>query len=276
MISFTVLGSGTCELRVEASSPAYLLEAGDTSLLLDLGQGALRRFLEEGRDPRQLTGVILSHHHLDHLSDLLPLLFALNYDPGLADRTRPLVLAAHPVVGQVLEGLHQVFGNWLDPPAGRLDTRWLEPGQITALGGLMLRTAPAQHIASSLAFRLESGGDGGSLVYLGDSEAAPDLAAFAQGADLLVAHAAAPDGRPKTGHLSPVEAGELAAAAGVGGLLISHLYREMDREAARESAAAAFGGPVWVARDGLCLCLEDDGVGACVRGPGGSRGKFCE
>ena len=74
----TVLGSGSCELRQDRSSPAYLVQAEDSALMLDLGQGAWRRLLEQGVEPAYLQGLLLSHHHLDHMSDLLPLLFALN------------------------------------------------------------------------------------------------------------------------------------------------------------------------------------------------------
>ena len=72
-MKFTVLGSGSCELDLRRSSPAHLVEAGETALLLDLGQGAMRRLMEYGFDPADLNGVLLSHHHLDHMADLLPL-----------------------------------------------------------------------------------------------------------------------------------------------------------------------------------------------------------
>lgn len=250
---FRVLGSGTCELRRERSSPAYLLETGQTALMLDLGQGAWRRLLQAGREPASLTGVLLSHPHLDHIADLIPLLFALKYDPELSAKAS-LVLMAHEGLGRMLEEMDRVFGGWLDPRAAVLERRWLTPGQETLVGEVVIKTAKAVHHAHSLAFRLEAGGS--SLVYLGDSEASPELAEFAAGADLLICHCAGTDANPKPGHLHPAASGRLANQAEVGSLLLSHFYREVDPDQALESAARHFGGAIWAARDHLELILE--------------------
>jgi len=248
----TVLGSGSCELRAERSSPAYLLETQGYSLLLDLGQGALRRLLEAGRDPAALGAVILSHHHPDHLGDLIPLLFALNYDPHMRSRAS-LQLVAHAGLAPVLAGLQGLFCSWLTPAPERLAVQWLEAGQELRLGPLGLRTTAAEHTPLSLAYRLEL--EGASLVYLGDSQASPRLAEFCQGADLLLVHCAGSDQTPKTGHASPREAGRLAAQAGAGALLLSHFYADVDPEEAVDAAGALFPGPVWAARDLMSLAI---------------------
>ncbi len=246
----TVLGSGTCELRVERSSPAYLLEAGGRGVLLDLGQGTLRRLVESGRDPADLAGVLISHPHPDHLADLVPLLFALNYDPALRRRAR-LVLAAHAGLAPLLAGLQGLFSPWLSPPPERLEPLWLEPGQEFDLGTWRGRAVAARHHPQSLAFRLEHAG--ASLVYLGDSEADPGLVELCLGADLVVAHCAGSDQAPKEGHLHPRAAGLLAREARAGALLLSHFYSDVDPLEATASAGAQFGGPVWAARDLMIL-----------------------
>lgn len=246
----TVLGSGTCELRAARSSPAYLLEAGHTRLMLDLGQGAWRRLAESGRAARQVDGVIISHPHPDHMADLVPLLFALKYDPLLAGGGQMKLLAHHGLQGLV-QGLDQLFSGWLNPPPEVLQRMWLHPGQGARVGQVEIKTISAEHHSYSLAWRLECGGS--SLAYLGDSAASDSLAEFARGADLLVAHCAGTDQNPKPGHLYPRACGIMAARAGAGALLLSHLYREVDPEQARESAAANFSGPVWAAFDGLAL-----------------------
>lgn len=253
-MGLTVLGSGSCELRRERSSPAYLLEAKGFSLLLDLGQGALRRLLDTGRDPAALGAVLLSHHHPDHLGDLIPLLFALNHDPHMRDTAR-LGLLAHAGLAPILAGLQGLFGAWLSPPPERLAPTWLQPGQETTLGPWLVRAAAAGHTPFSLAYRLEC--TGASLVYLGDSPASPDLAPFCQDTGLLIVHCAGSDHDPKPGHASPRQAGGLAARAGAKALLLSHFYGDVDPEAAVASARALFSGPVWAARDFLAL-----GVGA--------------
>jgi len=243
-----VLGSGTSELRRERSSPAYLVEAGGKYFLLDLGQGALRRLMQAGVEPSSLSAVLISHHHLDHMSDLFALLFALRYDPVMKENAR-LSLVAHRAFFSALDEVAAVFGDWLRPPGQALTRIPLEPGEEADLDGVRVLTAPAAHIATSLAFRLEAGGQ--SLVYLGDSEYSPELARLARGADLLLSDCAGTDESPKPGHLYPAACGRLAAEAGVKTLLLSHFHRAVDPQAAISSAQNWFSGRVLAARDHL-------------------------
>lgn len=262
-MSLTVLGSGSCELRQARSSPAYLLRAGKTAAMLDLGQGAWRRLLEQGVAPVSLQGVLLSHHHLDHMGDLLPLLFALNYDPVMNEKAR-ITLCGHSGLARIMEGLAGVFGDWVRPPERNLQTVWLEPGDMAQLGGISIRAAAARHMETSLAYRLEY--EGLCLVYLGDSEYDAALADFARGADLMVAHSAATDANPKPGHIGPSQAGRLAAQAEAKALLLSHFYREVDPLKAVTAAGKEFNGKVFAAEDGLCLDLNA-GAGAKMHKP---------
>ena len=251
-MKFTVLGSGSCELDVRRSSPAHLVEAGDTALLLDAGQGALRRLMEYGLDPAALDGVLLSHHHLDHMADILPLFFALNYDSRMHE-LGSITLAGHTGVKEVLDGLENVFGGWVRPDAQNLAYEFLEPGDELAIGDVQIKTARATHLPTSLAWRLEQGGR--SLVYLGDSEPNRAVTELARGADLLVTDCAATDENPKPGHIGPTQSGEIAREAGVKKLLLCHLYREMDPEDICKRAGRVFSGEVIAARDLLTVEL---------------------
>lgn len=227
--------------------------------MLDLGQGAWRRLMEAGVGVAELTGILVSHHHLDHIADLPALLFALNYDPDLKDRAR-LTLVGHAGLAQVLDGLAGVFGRWVQPPDPPLAVRWLAPGQGLTLGEVDLAAQAAEHMTTSLAYRLTWRER--SLVYLGDSLAAPRLAELARGADLLVAHTAGGDRAPRPGHLNPAAAGRLAAEAGVGALLLSHFYGDVDPAEAAAAARENFGGPVWAAEDHLEISLGPGGASA--------------
>ncbi len=253
-MQLTVLGSGTCELRRERSSPAYLVEAGPQSIMLDLGQGAWRRLLQAGRDPAHITAVLISHLHIDHLADLLPLLFALRYDPHMKAHAR-VDLAGHPDMQAVTQGLAGIWGHWVEPDAGNLVTHWLSPGYSLELGPVRVRTAAAGHTKANLAYRLEY--EGASLVYLGDSEATPQLVEFCRLADLIIAHCGSSDERPKQGHLGPSAAGDLAAQAQARGLLLSHLYRDVDPQRALQGAASRFNGQVLLAEDLQCWRVSE-------------------
>ena len=214
--------------------------------MLDAGRGALTAMLAAGLKAAELNAVLLTHHHPDHLADLVPLLFALNYDPAMIEGARVSIMG-HPGIEPVVDGLDSALGRWLNPKHNNADFKWLEPGDALEVGEVKITVAEARHIATSLAYRLER--SGASLVYLGDSEYSEALAEFSQGADLLLANCAATDQRPKKGHMGPSDCGRLAASAGVGALLLSHMYREVDQAEALAAAGKVFSGPVLAAYD---------------------------
>ena len=249
----TVLGSGSCELKAERSSTAYLVDVGQTTLVLDLGQGAWRRLLESGRKAADVNAVLLSHHHLDHLADLLPMLFALNYDPVFSAEAK-IALVADESVQRVVEGLGEVFGGWVQPPARVFSTLWTRPGEEFTIDDAEIRTVRAAHLDSSLAYRIEYGAN--SLVYLGDSASDDALVEFARGADLMIAHSSGLDDEPSRLHMSAREAGVLASSAGVKALLLSHFYRHSDPDKAVQAAGAVFDGWIAAAEDLMELEIE--------------------
>jgi len=119
------------------------------------------------------------------------------------------------------------------------------------VGGLALRTVPVAHPVEAYAVRVEHGG--ASLVYSGDTGPSADLVELAEGADVLLCEASWPHvvpGRwtePPGGlHMSGRQAGEHAAAAGVGRLLLTHIPAWCDPAALHVEAQEAFDGPVEV------------------------------
>jgi ribonuclease BN (tRNA processing enzyme) len=117
--------------------------------------------------------------------------------------------------------------------------------------GLVIKSAPTNHTEGSLAYRVEA--DGRSLVYSGDTDESDSLVDLARGADLLVLEAANPVKVP--GHLTPAEAGRLAARAGAARLLLNHFYPPCDAVDVVALAAGEFAGEVIRAEDGLSLTV---------------------
>jgi ribonuclease BN (tRNA processing enzyme) len=96
------------------------------------------------------------------------------------------------------------------------------------------------------------GAAGRTLAYSGDTGISPGLVAAATGADLLLCEASVTDGRPHPPdlHLTGREAGEHAARAGVGRLLVTHVPPWTDRDRVLTEATEAFGGPTSLAAAG--------------------------
>jgi ribonuclease BN (tRNA processing enzyme) len=247
-VELTIIGSGTGVPSLRRGSPSLAVKAAGRLLVLDLGAGSLRAMLQWGLNFNQIDILALSHRHPDHVGDLVPFLFATRYGLGYT-RQEPFWLLAARGFADFLARLREAFDHWVEPPEGRMNLRELSPEGPDAVGweGLTVKSAPTNHTEGSLAFRIEAGSR--SLVYSGDTDASDSLVALARGADLLVLEAANPFKVP--GHLTPGEAGRLAARAEVRRLLLTHFYPPCDEVDVVALAEQEFAGEIIKAEDGL-------------------------
>ena len=76
----TVLGKSPAWQDVDGACSGYLLQDGDTTVLIDCGNGVfgkLRKFV----DYVDVDAVVISHLHADHFVDLVPYSYALIHAP---------------------------------------------------------------------------------------------------------------------------------------------------------------------------------------------------
>jgi ribonuclease BN (tRNA processing enzyme) len=184
------------------------------------------------------------------VGDLVPFLFASRYSLGYT-RQVPFRLLAAQGFSKFHRNLKGVWGEWVEPPDGLMQVRELarDRPDFFFLEDLTIKTAPVNHIASSLAYRLEFGGR--SVVYSGDTDWSDSLIDLARGADLFILEASNPDKVP--GHLTPGEAGRLAAQAEVTRLVLNHIYPPGDEVDLVAAAGQSFTGEIMIADDGLRL-----------------------
>lgn len=245
-----IIGSGTGVPSRRRGSPAVGIRAGARLVLLDIGPGTLRAMLNYGLNFNEIDILCLSHHHPDHCTDLVAFFFASRYQLGYT-RQAPV----HLLAAQGFHDWHQklvgVWGEWVQPPAGLLQVQEMavDREDQVAVGDVTISTAPVQHLATSLAFRVEYGSR--KVVYSGDTDWSESLLALAHKADLLIVEAANPFKVP--GHLTPVEAGRLAARAQVARLVLTHFYPPCDDVDMAAACQQAYPGPIILAEDGLRL-----------------------
>jgi ribonuclease BN (tRNA processing enzyme) len=132
----------------------------------------------------------------------------------------------------------------------------LTDGAKSDVGDATLTARRVDHLCEAYGLRIDAGGR--SLVYSGDTGPCTALVELAQGADVLLCEATWPHVMPQWGdepptgvHLSGRQAGEHAAAAGVGRLLITHVPAWFSGEELVAEAKAAFGGPVELVAPGV-------------------------
>jgi ribonuclease BN (tRNA processing enzyme) len=128
----------------------------------------------------------------------------------------------------------------------------LRPGRRYALApGAALVAHEARHSVESLSIRIEERGT--RFGYTGDAAYAPELAAFFDGCDLLVADCSLETPSVEVRHMSVPELAELASRARVRRLVATHLFASVDPARARQRLLSALGVGVEVARDGLVV-----------------------
>ena len=255
-MKLTVLGGSAAGENTGAGCSGYLVQHDVTSIVLDLGPGTLLE-LRKHVNYRELTAVVISHYHLDHVLDLGALCFLLRYNPVAVDRRIPLWIP--PDTRERFSAWTQVFatGDEVDFLGQVFDVREYDPQGALELGGLTVTFAPTVHWVPCWAMRVTAG-TGRDIGYTADTGHEADLGCLLSGVALLVSEAtdyAAPTDSTFRGHLSAAEAGELALESGASVLMITHLWEENDNDRSARDAGSAFGKPVLVAQPGLSVTV---------------------
>jgi ribonuclease BN (tRNA processing enzyme) len=254
-----VLGKSPSWQDAGGACSGYLIEAGETHVLLDCGNGVFGK-LREQIDYVDLDAVLVSHLHADHWLDLVPYSYALTYAPkqqpvpvhtwpGTDTPAKPRLIAPPGAT----EMFRRVVGAWGndDLIENAFDLSEYEPGDTVEVGPIAASFHPVPHFIDTFAVNITAEG-GGKLSYSADTRPGEEIVEIARDADLLLIEATLP--RPERtgvrGHLTPEEAGEHAKRAGAKHVVITHISDELGDEWAREEAERAFGGPVEVAREG--------------------------
>jgi len=239
----TFLGTGTAMPVPDRVQTGLLLESDGRTLLVDCGSGVLHRLAGTDVGYEGVSSVLLTHHHLDHVSDLLALLKAR----WLAGEEHLEVIGPTGTKA-LLDGLLDVH-DYLD---GRVDLSVREVGPTEfSVAGFDVTATEMVHSMDCLAYRFA--GDGGDVVYSGDGEASASLAAFADGAAVLAHDCSFPDDVDVSTHPTPSQLGEALSGHDFGRVYLTHLYPHTEgrHDEMLASLGQAYDGEVRFARDGL-------------------------
>ena len=232
-MKLTVVGCSGSAPGPKSAASCYLVEHDGYRLVLDLGNGAFGA-LQNVADPDTVDAVFLSHLHADHCLDIAPFVVWHRYS-GRASKTAVPLYA--PVAAE--RRLALAYDADGDGITDVFDFVPVGPGSFS-LGPFEVTLARTAHPIECYAIRLAA--DGRSLVYTGDTGPCDRVVELARGADVLLAEAAHPPGgdMPEGLHLTGREAGEHAAAAGVGRLLLTHIPAWVDEIGQLFAASAVF------------------------------------
>lgn len=241
---FTVLGCGAAYPRPGGACSGFLVSAGDANIWLDAGNGTFAR-LQELMSYRDLDAVVVTHGHADHVADVLPLMYALGFDPE-APATEALPFYAP---GDVEHSLKWPLGETSREILMKVfEFRTIaEPFDI---GPVHFEPFLTRHPAETYGMRISNGGR--SIVYTSDTAFFPELPDVCRDADILVCEATYVDGvKANPGvHMWAREAGRVAKESGAKRLVLTHIWATFDPQQAVDEAAASYDGPVEAAVEG--------------------------
>ena len=246
-----VLGSGTCIPTVDRGPSGLALSFGAHLIFFDGGGGSLRQMPGLGLDYRKIGYYCITHFHPDHVSDLVPFLFALNYT---VDFTRSLPL--HIVGPQGLEifygRMRGIFGHWIEAKTYPL---FFHEAKETKLdfSDFSVETLSMSHSEVSIGFRVNA--QGSSMVYSGDTDYCDNIVRLGRDADLLILECSFPDERKTAGHLTPSWAGKIAREASCKKLLLTHFYPVFEGYDILKDCQKEFSGKIHLAEDGMKLAI---------------------
>lgn len=221
----------------------YLLQEKDCSILVDCGNGVLSR-LQSQIDYRKLHAVVLSHLHADHMSDILIMRYGLEIAYNRGIRQEPLALYAPAEPAAEFERL--TYKNAYAVSS-------IDCGETLQVGPFTIQFRKGVHAVPSLAMRIQS--LSGTLVYSADTEYSKNLVEFAEGADLFLCEANYLEEdlcNNMQNHLSAGQAAEIASAAGVKRLFLTHHHPERDLKVSLAEAGKYFP-QVELAREGITV-----------------------
>ena len=228
--------------KAKRAAPSQAVVVGDRIYLVDCGDGVARQLALANLPVRQLRAVFLTHQHSDHNAGYGPL-FLLGWTAGLS---RPVDTYGPPPLTAMTAKLFEAYRFDIQlrmkdegrPPLVPL----VRPHEITAGGEVFkddrVRVTAALNdhppIAHSFAYRFDTADR--SIVISGDTRYSDNVVKLAKGADVLVHEVVSREfwERPNApqapdvvrhilaSHTDAADVGRVAAAAGVGTLVLSH------------------------------------------------------
>ncbi len=215
----TILGTSGTFATAQRAASGYLLEIDGRRLWLDAGAGTWRNLLRFC-SYENLDGVVLSHRHPDHTTDVFQIVHARRY--GGPEPLPPIPLWAP---AETLEKITAYTGE-VDET---FDLNEVSAGDAVVAAGIEVTFHEMAHPPTTLGCRVCF--DGGSLAYSADTGGGGDVHAVAADVDVFICEATFQNSDELwEGHLRASQAAAIAREAGAKELVLTHLPPDRDHD----------------------------------------------
>ncbi len=229
MIELCFLGTGGSVATEERDNTSFLINQGNALLLVDCPGSVFQKIKKLNLEPRNITSILVTHIHPDHIYGLPSLVHSLMLDEG---RIR-LYGSAESV--DLCKDLLDLFHLREKKIKTRIEFISLDGGENFELrDSVHCVSLKVPHSASSLAFHFRFNEEKKDLVYSGDTPCDSSLFRYAAGMDYLVHDCSAPSRvfkdypSLKAMHTHSIQLGQHAQRYGIKCLVPCHFFGELD------------------------------------------------
>ncbi|MDD2413543.1 MAG: MBL fold metallo-hydrolase [Eubacteriaceae bacterium] len=225
-MKLTVLGNTGAYPGAGGACSGYLLEEGHDKIVLDMGAGTLAN-LQTVCSFKAITAIVLTHLHWDHVSDLYVLQYALE----MAHQKITLYAPQNPE--EDYKRLTQMDA---------FDVKPITEALTFSIGQLKFSFCEMKHPVQDFAVKIDNGK--WTFMYTGDTALCDALKSFASGTHAMLCDASFIEKEGTDKHLSVYEAVDVANAAGVRHLVLTHFRPDVRPQKYFEIANDLFKGRV--------------------------------
>ena len=246
-----ILGSSNAVPSKDHENTHLVIIGDERTILVDCVSNPIVRLEQAGVDFNDLTDIVITHFHPDHVSGV-PLLLM---DMWLMGRTKPLNIYGLHYTLDRLEGLMGFYG-WAEWPnffsVGFFRLPESELAFVMDCREFKVLSSPVHHMIPTIGLRVECKIPSKVLAYSCDTEPCEQTVHLADGADILIHEAAG----EVYGHSSAEQAGEIATQAEVGKLYLIHYPTgRFANGNLVEEAAKTYRGEIILATDFMTIEL---------------------
>lgn len=277
-LTATIIGSGSPIYNENRASASTLISLGDTHILVDMGNGTQANLNKLGLNAKNISALLLTHHHLDHNEEFVPMFigsllgrnnFTIMGPPNTVNFTTSNLGLYNEDISYRLSKTNRT----LDERKNAFKVNDLKGGESLKIDDITITTLKVPHTIYTIAYRFDYKGQ--SIVITGDLTYSEELPAFAKNADYMIIDSGGmimKDGRSKNNnnnkptknrenkkpkgdaHLNLADSSSMANKANVKNLVYTHFNSTViDIEASMKEIQKNHSGNVIFGEDLMVL-----------------------
>lgn len=223
-------GSGVPSSRKQnkpfRSYAGWYIEVDSESIIFDIGVGVTHKMLLSGIDILlKPTHVFITHHHLDHTSDLFQLMLGRCF----AKRNRKVAklhIIAPPSFITILHTIWEIYGEGFSLEEN-FEIKEAVEGFSYKTENFEVIASSIKHTEDSVCYRLNVNDN--SIIYSGDMGYDEQICEAGKDADIAILECSFPD-KPSVikNHLCPEDIGKLSKKGNFKKVVLTHMFPECE------------------------------------------------